>query len=542
MELAYSNIGIKGLHKPKAKVITITSGKGGVGKSSTATNLALALMALNKKVCVFDADASLANINILLGIQPEFTLQHLLKGEKSLKEIIIDGPRGLKVVPGATGISEYTRLSQDQKAILLAALDKLQSEFDYLIIDTAAGIGDDVLDFIRASQFSIIIITPEPTSLTDSFSLLKVLKRTHHDRDAFILVNMAMDYENSKSIYKRFESAVKKYIDVGISYIGYIQADETMISSVTLQCPAILLSPDSKATQCFNKLALELDKNLDESPIDSFSDFWRKQNSIQKIVETALPDSTTPSFASQPAPKVEKTKEPTPLDFQQASEFCLKQLSAGNLTDDEKLKFLTALDPFQIKEEESVSTELVEALDSSSSSVREFYNYLEQNSFPQEEIRDVVTTLEQVYLKKYKQDINGLDAIMLKLFSQLTDDEDELLYVESKLSARYQRQFDKPLHEPIQQIIKLINSESKSQHEIDEVLGSLLSAYKDRFSQPYKTKADEELFLATQVIKDLKNHQKEISSQLKDAENSLTKQTNVLESIKQLLPNLNDKP
>lgn len=157
MELAYSNIGIKGLHKPKAKVITITSGKGGVGKSSTATNLALALMALNKKVCVFDADASLANINILLGIQPEFTLQHLLKGEKSLKEIIIDGPRGLKVVPGATGISEYTRLSQDQKAILLAALDKLQSEFDYLIIDTTAGIGDDVLDFIRASQFSIII-------------------------------------------------------------------------------------------------------------------------------------------------------------------------------------------------------------------------------------------------------------------------------------------------------------------------------------------------------------------------------------------------
>ncbi|MBQ0724198.1 MAG: AAA family ATPase, partial [Cycloclasticus sp.] len=203
MELAYSNTNIKGNKSPKARVITITSGKGGVGKSSTSTNLALALTALNKKVCVFDADASLANINILLGLQPKYTLQHLLNGEKTLKDIIIDGPRGLKIVPGATGVAEYTHLTAEQKDVLLLALDQLQQEFDYLIIDTAAGISDDVLDFVKAAQFSIVIITPEPTSLTDSFSLLKVLKRADYSRTSYILVNMAMNYDNSQLIYKR---------------------------------------------------------------------------------------------------------------------------------------------------------------------------------------------------------------------------------------------------------------------------------------------------------------------------------------------------
>ena len=210
MELAYNNSNSDSMNN--AKVITVTSGKGGVGKSSTSTNLALSLSALGNKVCIFDADASLANINILLGIQPKFTLQHLLNGEKTLSDITIKGPRGLNIIPGASGVAEYAHLSGKQKSILLSALDRLQQQYDYLIIDTAAGIGDDVLDFVKASQFSIIIITPEPTSLTDSFSLLKVLKRADYQQNSHILVNMAMDYRSSQSIYKRFEAAVKNIL------------------------------------------------------------------------------------------------------------------------------------------------------------------------------------------------------------------------------------------------------------------------------------------------------------------------------------------
>ncbi|MEO1889035.1 MAG: MinD/ParA family protein [Cycloclasticus sp.] len=402
MELAYSNTSNSDTKRPKAKVITITSGKGGVGKSSTATNLALSLSALNNKVCVFDADASLANINILLGIQPKYTLQHLLKGEKTLKEIMIDGPRGLKVVPGATGIAEYAHLSGEQKTILLAALDKLQQFFDYLIIDTAAGIGDDVLDFIKASQFAIIIITPEPTSLTDSFSLLKVLKRSNYNRTSYVLVNMAMNYENSQSIYKRFESAVKKYIHVDIAYLGYIQVDETMISSVSLQCPAVLLSPESIASECFKKLAIGLEKHIESTPVDSFSDFWRQQDNVQESVPSETP--TTAFISDTKAPIKMTPPAPAPLNFKQAADFCLKALSEDSLDAEEVKNFFDSVNAHQPKKEKSVEpTHKIKP-----SSVRDFYHYLEKNAFPKDELREVVSTLEHVYFDKYGESLSSL--------------------------------------------------------------------------------------------------------------------------------------
>lgn len=530
MELAYSNTSINNKEQPKAKVITITSGKGGVGKSSTATNLALSLSALNKKVCIFDADASLANINILLGIQPEYTLQHLLNGEKTLKEIIISGPRDLKIIPGATGIAEYAHLSVEQKTILLAALDKLKQEFDYLIIDTAAGIGDDVLDFIKASQFSIVIITPEPTSLTDSFSLLKVLKRSNYDRSSYVIVNMAMNYDNSQSIYKRFESAVKKYIDVDISYLGYIQVDETMISSVTLQCPAVLLSPDSIASECFKKLALNLDKNIGDQSIDSFSEFWRQQSGLENKVTEKTPVEPSTPFIN----KVIKEKHiPTPLNFKQAADYCIKQLSQGNLSSDDTATFFTAINQYQTiakaKETEPVNIE-------ATSSVREFYNYLELNAFPKEDIRDVVTTLEQVYFEKYGKSLHSLDSTALKLFAQFTGSEDELRHINSQLTDCYQRQFNKPLYDVIEHMKNLGASSSIDKSTFEGMLSELLSAYQQRFNTNYKTKADKDLSLAHEAIKELQNRHKELAEELEATHNSLTERTALLEKIQQLFP------
>ncbi|OUR85913.1 motility protein MotR [Cycloclasticus sp. 44_32_T64] len=535
MELAYSNTSIKKMNKPKAKVITISSGKGGVGKSSTATNLALSLAALNKKVCVFDADASLANINILLGIQPKFTLQHLLKGEKSLKDIIIDGPRGLKIVPGATGIAEYAHLSDEQKTILLAALDKLQQEFDYLIIDTAAGIADDVLDFIKASQFSIIIITPEPTSLTDSFSLLKVLKRSNYNRTSYILVNMAMDFDNSQSIYKRFESAVKKYIEVDISYLGYIQVDEAMISSVSLQCPTVLLSPDSKATACFKKLALGLDEETNGSPIDSFSDFWRQQGGFDNASIETPSESPRNTFILEPKKTDHTTQTPTPpLDFEQAAAFCIKELSSGDLSEQETITFCDTIKQYQsqqVEEQPEPSSQITP------SSVREFYNYLEQNSFPKDDIREVVATLEQVYFEKYGQSLSSLDSTTLKLFSQFSGSEEDLLFVNQRLSDCFQRQFDKPLYDVIEHIQGLASSDEFDRQAFEKTLNQLLTAYQQRFSDSYKTKADEDLELAEKEITALQEKLNALKIELSNTNNTLVEKNALLKKIQQLLPN-----
>jgi len=519
MELAYSNTSTTNMKK--AKVITVSSGKGGVGKSSTATNLALSLSALDKKVCIFDADASLANINILLGIHPKFTLQHLLNGEKTLNDITIKGPRGLRIIPGASGVAEYAHLSGEQKSTLLSALDRLQQQYDYLIIDTAAGIGDDVLDFVKAAQFSIIIITPEPTSLTDSFSLLKVLKRSNYQQTSHILVNMAQDYSSSKSIYKRFETAVKKYIDAKISYLGYIQADETMISSVSLQCPAVLLNPDAHASRCFEKLAIGIENLQQDDSAESFSDFWRQQDSVKSTSKASLASNSAVT-------SIEKahTEKAADINFTQAAAFCIEQLASQQLSDDQQADFLKAITPHLNINQTS----------NGSSSVRDFYHYLEKNSFPKNEVREVINTLEQVYRERYSESLESIESAALKLLAQFSGEDDSLRYLHTQISNSFQRQFNEPLVEFSEHIKSFSETENRSQASFDSAVEGLLSAYQQTFSAPYKTQADKDLELANQAIQVQNEQQRKLTEQLNQSQKLLAEKTAVLEKIQQLLP------
>ena len=530
MELAYSNTSTDSMNN--AKVITVTSGKGGVGKSSTATNLALSLSALNNKVCIFDADASLANINILLGIQPKFTLQHLLNGEKTLSDITIKGPRGLNIIPGATGVSEYANLSEKQKSVLLSALDRLQQQYDYLIIDTAAGIGDDVLDFVKASQFSIIIITPEPTSLTDSFSLLKVLKHANYQQSSHILVNMAMDYRSSQGIYKRFEAAVKKYIDADISYLGYIQADETMISSVSLQCPAVLLNPDAAASKCFEKLASSIDTNYKNDKGESFSDFWRQQDKTEKPTSPLLNGE---GEATKKIGNAHLNQEGS-IDFAQATAFCINQLASDEISEKQRKEFLKAIEIHLEFDQQINQTE------KTTLTTRGFYQYLEQNNFPQNEIRDVINTLEQVYNERYPNSLHNIESTSLKVLAQFGADKDALRYLQSQISTSFQRQFNTAIVKFSDQIKAFAESSELTKSTFDNGLSELLSTYQQKFNCHYETKADKELAVAKHSIEALAKRQQSLAEQLKDTEQLLAEKNTLLDKIQQLLPTKNNQP
>lgn len=540
MVFAYNNSNQQHMNQPKAKVIAVTSGKGGVGKSSISTNLALSLAALDNKVCLFDADASLANINILLGIRPKFTLEHLFTGKKVLKDIIIDGPRGLKVIPGATGITEYAHFSKQQKEILLSTLDQLQKTFDYLIIDTAAGIGDDVLDFIRASQFSIVVITPEPTSLTDSFSLLKALKRTSFSKKTSVLVNMALDQAQSQQVYKRFKTAVEKYIEADIAYLGYVQVDETMISSVSLQCPAVLLNPESTASVCFKEIALSIEKTSKKEKTESFSNFWRQQDSVTTEKLTSINEVVPQPFirVGEENPTV-KPASPS-RSFKEASNFCFDQLSKGQLSAEEMDDFASAFKQFQaqnqIQSNDSIKTE-----EKSEHAISDLYHQLEQESFPKEKIRDIVTTLEQVYLEKHHQSLHTVESATLKLFAQFTGTRSELFYMHKTLKERFERLFDKPLYNAFDEALTLAKSSSHSQEEVNSIIASFMLAYRERFSEEYKTKAHHDLKMANTVIKDLSEENKDVAKKLMDSEASLEGTAQILNKIQQLLPKL-DKP
>ena len=542
MVFAYNNSNQQHVNQPQAKVIAVTSGKGGVGKSSISTNLALSLAALDNKVCLFDADASLANINILLGIRPKFTLEHLFNDKKALKDIIIDGPRGLKVIPGATGITEYAHFSEQQKEILLNTLDQLQKTFDYLIIDTAAGIGDDVLDFIRASQYSIIVITPEPTSLTDSFSLLKALKRTNFTKKASILVNMALDQAQSQQVYKRFKTAVEKYIEADINYLGYVQVDETMISSISLQCPAVLLNPQSIASVCFKEIASSIENTTKAEKTESFSNFWRQQDS-----EATEKLATINEIVSQPFIKVDEEK-PTidrivpSRSFKDASNFCFDQLSKGQLSAEETDDFLSAFQQFQVQNEAHSNDSIAIATEEKPDhAISNLYHHLETESFPKEEIRDIVNTLEQVYLEKHQQSLHSIESATIKLFAQFTGTRSELFYMHKTLKERFERLFDKPLYNAFDEALTLAKDSSHSQKDINSIIASFMLVYRERFSEDYKTKADHDLKIANTVIKDLSEENKEVAKKLMNSEASLEDTNQVLNKIQQLLPKL-DKP
>jgi len=255
------------LRKP-VRVITVTSGKGGVGKSNITLGLALALSKLGRKVLIWDADLGLANIDVLLGLKTTSTIHDLLNGNKTLSEIIIDGPGGLKIMPAASGILELGELSEGQKQRLLSEFDDWDEELDYLLIDTAAGIGSNVIYFNLAAQERIVVLTNEPTSITDAYALIKVLNTRYQLSNFHILPNQVGGPKEAKSIFELLSSVAENNLNqVSLHFIGYIPRDESVIASVRAQKPFLLAKPDSEASQ----KVIEIARRIISNPPDEFA-------------------------------------------------------------------------------------------------------------------------------------------------------------------------------------------------------------------------------------------------------------------------------
>jgi len=261
----------------RGRVITISSGKGGVGKTNISVNLAISLAKKGLSVCVFDADTSLANVNILLNLSPQFTLEQVLDGSKKIEEILLEGPGGITIVPAASGIAEFASLDVTQQKTLLQALTALEQRFDYLIIDTAAGISANVTTFLQATEHCVLVVTPEPTSLTDAFALMKVMRQKQCESKIHILTNMVDNYLNSVDIYKRLSGASARYLNTDLDYLGYVPRDEYLRLSVQKQVPVTIAYPGSQASYRFQALADSIENIYRAQPTRrSFSLFWRK--------------------------------------------------------------------------------------------------------------------------------------------------------------------------------------------------------------------------------------------------------------------------
>lgn len=239
------------------RIIAITSGKGGVGKTSVVVNLALQLAKMGKKVAILDADFGLSNAEILMGCIPPFSMYDVFNQKKTIAEIVVD-VYGISLIPGGSGFQEMANLDREQLDKLLTQLKGFVGSYDFLFIDTGAGISKNVLGFVVAAQEVIVVSTSEPTSLTDAYSMIKILSNFHIHSNVNVIINRALNYAEVQQTRKKLDTAVEKFLQIGINHLGYIIEDNCVAQAVKNQQPFIITNPNCNASRDIYKISCSL--------------------------------------------------------------------------------------------------------------------------------------------------------------------------------------------------------------------------------------------------------------------------------------------
>lgn len=253
--------GLRRMTQPRpVKVIAVTGGKGGVGKSNVSANLALSLAALKRRVMVLDADLGLANVDVLLGLQPHQHLGHVLNGEATLEDVIVTGPRDVRIVPGASGTRSMANLSPMEHAGIIQAFSDVSEDVDVLLVDTAAGISDTVMSFAQAAHEVLVVVCDEPASITDAYALIKVLSRDYGVSRFRVVTNMTVDRAGGRKLFDKLIKVADRFLDVVLDHAGDVPYDEYLRRAVQQQTGVVEAFPGSWASKAFGRLAETVDQ------------------------------------------------------------------------------------------------------------------------------------------------------------------------------------------------------------------------------------------------------------------------------------------
>jgi len=259
----------------KAKIISVTSGKGGVGKTNFTINLAISLKQLGYEVVVVDADIGLANADIIAGIITKNTILDLFIENKNIFEIMTEGPSGIKIISGGSGIKELSSFNEDNLNRFILEIEKLERCYDFIIVDTGAGINSNVMKFLMASDEVVLIITPDPTSLTDGYALLKTLTMYNYKNKVKIVVNMSESKKEADEVFNKLNTVSNKFLHTSVDFLGFINTSSTVSNAVRNQRPFVLSSPNSSVSKKINIIALKF-VNLEEKEIKKDKSFSQK--------------------------------------------------------------------------------------------------------------------------------------------------------------------------------------------------------------------------------------------------------------------------
>jgi len=257
-------------------VISVTSGKGGVGKTAVVANLAVTMARKGKKVLILDADLGLANVDVVFGITPQYNLNHFFAGEQSLDKILVDGPAGIKILPAGSGVQKFTNLDTEQKMRLMNDLDSMHDDFDIVFIDTEAGISENVTYFNVAAQDILVVTTPEPTAITDAYALMKLLSSQYDEKRFHLIVNSVRNNDEALDVFRKLTVVSGRYLDISINFLGGIPFDRGMHESIRRQKVMVELYPESKTSAAFEALSDSLvTGRRHNAPKGSMQFFWK---------------------------------------------------------------------------------------------------------------------------------------------------------------------------------------------------------------------------------------------------------------------------
>lgn len=264
------------------QVIAVTGGKGGVGKSNISVNLSIALAEMRRRVVLMDADLGLANIDVLLGLKTDKNLADVLSGEVGLEEVMVTGPAGIKVVPASSGVQQMAALGPQEHAALIHAFSELSQQLDVLVVDTAAGISDTVVSFVRASQEVIVVVCDEPSSITDAYALIKLLNKEHDMFRFRVVANMTRSAQEGQGLFNKLNMVCERFLDVSLQYVGHVPFDENVRKAVQKQKPILEYAPNCKAAMAIRKIAEQVDQWPLPSSARGHLEFF-----VERLLQTA---------------------------------------------------------------------------------------------------------------------------------------------------------------------------------------------------------------------------------------------------------------
>lgn len=252
-----------GLAEPPrlARTVAIASGKGGVGKTSVAINLAIHLSQMGRHVVLLDADLGTANVDVLCNLCPPYNLAHVVAGRSSLEAAMVDAPGGFKLVAGASGLAQMAALNEDERLRLLRQMHRVEQAADLMLIDTGAGVGPNVLGFAACADQLVVVTTPEPTAITDAYALIKTVNRQRHGVDVRVLVNMVNDAAEGREVFDRVHAVCRRFLNLAPRYAGHIMRDVHVSAAVRRRQPFVLDSPNCEASRCIGRLAHRMDRH-----------------------------------------------------------------------------------------------------------------------------------------------------------------------------------------------------------------------------------------------------------------------------------------